>query len=83
MNCQHKTQEVIRACIRPGMLVRHNGSTWTAGANTCGKLILSTVHSSKCIKDCFVEVLLNARGEPLGNYSKDTQWSGRLSKDLR
>lgn len=78
MNGQHYgTQEVIRSCIRPGMLIRHEGLTWTAGANTRGKLVISTLRGSKCLKDCFVDVLLDARGEPLGNYPKDIQWTGK------
>ncbi|MDZ7320718.1 cell division inhibitor protein [Kosakonia sacchari] len=78
MTGQHYgTQQVIRACIRPGMLIRHEGLTWKAGANTRGKLVISTLRGSKCLKDFFVDVLLDARGEPLGNYPKDIQWTGK------
>ncbi|HEF0022014.1 TPA: cell division inhibitor protein [Citrobacter amalonaticus] len=70
-------QETIRATVRPGMLIRHDGLTWKAGANTRGKLIIHTMQQSSIIKDCFVNILLDGRGEPLGNYSRDTQWTGQ------
>ncbi|MEY8709527.1 cell division inhibitor protein [Mangrovibacter phragmitis] len=68
------TQQVIRSCVRPGMLVRHDGQTWTASANTRGKLVITSMRGSKLIRDCFVDILLDARGNALGNYEKDIKW---------
>jgi hypothetical protein len=61
------TQEVIRACVKPGMLVKHEGKTYQASANKCGKLYLYNLTECKRITDIFVEIYLNARGEPLIN----------------
>ena len=61
------TQEVIRAVVKPGMLVKHEGKTYKASANTKGKLYLYSLTEQKRITDCFVEILLNSRGEPLIN----------------
>lgn len=70
MKGQHYgTQEVIRACVAPGMLVRHEGRTWKAGANHKGKLVLFSAHCNKLIKDEAVEILLDGHGKPLGDYS--------------
>ncbi|WP_227317467.1 hypothetical protein [Cedecea davisae] len=70
MGQHYGTQEVIRSCVRPGMLVRHKGITWKAAANTRGKLILSTLRDSVVIRDVFVEILLDGYGDPLGEYNK-------------
>lgn len=61
------TQEVIRACVKPGMLVKHDGKTWQASANKDGKLYLFNLTESKRITDIFVVVCLNSRGEPVIN----------------
>ncbi|EJF8031386.1 cell division inhibitor protein [Escherichia coli] len=58
------TQEVIRACVKPGMVVKHQGKTWTASANTGGKLYLYSLTESKRISDIFIEVCLDSRGNP-------------------
>lgn len=63
------TQPVIRACVAPGMLVRHDGLTWRAGISRKGKLVLSSLSGSKLIKDSEVEILLDGHGRPLGDYS--------------
>lgn len=65
INQHYGTQEVIRQCVTPGMLVKHEGKTWRASANTGGKLYLFNLTESKRISDLMVEVLLNRRGEPL------------------
>lgn len=61
----HETQEVIRACVRPGMLIRHEGKTYKASANKKGKLYLFSLTETKRISDIFVHVCVNTRGEPL------------------
>lgn len=61
------TQEVIRACVKPGMMVRHEGKTYQASANKNGKLYLFNLTESKRITDVFIEVCLNSRGEPFIN----------------
>ena len=61
------TQEVIRACVRPGMVVIHDGKTYQASANKNGKLYLFNLTESKRINDMFVEIRLNSRGEPVIN----------------
>ena len=59
-----RTQEVSREKVTPGMLVKHEGKTYKASANTNGKLYLFTLTESKSISDDIVEIFLNARGEP-------------------
>ncbi len=72
MQGQHYgTQEVIRGCVRAGMLVKHKDQIWTASSNKKGKLALHTMRETTFIKDTFVEILLDGRGEPLGNYSRE------------
>ncbi|KZR33174.1 hypothetical protein A3466_09175 [Enterobacter genomosp. S] len=51
------------------MLVRHEGRTWKAGVTRRGKLILSSAHCNKLVKDDEVQILLDGRGNPLGDYS--------------
>lgn len=59
------TQEVIRQCVLPGMLVKYQGKTWRASANTRGKLYLFNLTESKRISDYLVEICLDSRGQPL------------------
>lgn len=61
------TQEVIRQCVKPGMQVKHEGKTYNASANKNGKLYIYNLTECKRITDIFVEVVLNAKGEPLIN----------------
>lgn len=71
MKGQHYgTQAVIRACVVPGMLVRHDGRTWKAGISRRGKLVLSSLSDSKLIEDNEVEILLDGHGRPLGDYPR-------------
>lgn len=67
INHGYGTQEVIRACVKPGMLVKYEGKTYTASANKGGKLYLFNLTEHKRITDVFVEVMLNSRGEPFIN----------------
>lgn len=70
MKGQHYgTQAVIRSCVVPGMLVRHDGRTWKAGISRKGKLVLASLSDSKLIDDKEVEILLDGHGKPLGDYS--------------
>lgn len=69
MKGQHYgTMEVLRFCVVPGMLVRHEGRTWRAGVTRRGKLILSTACCNKLVKDDEVHILLDGHGKPLGDY---------------
>lgn len=60
-----QTQEVIRACIRPGMLIKHGGKTYTASAQKKGKLYLFRAMEVIRISDVFIQVCIDSRGEPL------------------
>lgn len=72
MKGQHYgTLPVQRFCVMPGMLVRHDGQTWKAGASRKGKLVLSTMHCNKLISDNEVEIMLDGYGNPLGDYPSD------------
>lgn len=58
------TQEMNCASVEPGMLVRHDGKTYRASANTDGNLYLFRLYEQKRVSDCVVDVYLNHRGEP-------------------
>ncbi|HCU1807461.1 TPA: cell division inhibitor protein [Klebsiella aerogenes] len=65
------TQTLNRGAVQPGMLVKHNDSTWTASANARGRLYLHPGSERTYIKDLLVEVYLNG----LGNGLSHLQWS--------
>ncbi|MDF7681229.1 hypothetical protein PT300_11795 [Enterobacteriaceae bacterium ESL0689] len=67
MTQPHNTQTVIRGCVRPGMLIKHDGKTYRASANKNGKLYLFNLTETKRITDVFVEVCINSHGEPVIN----------------
>jgi hypothetical protein len=65
INQHYGTQEVIRQCVAPGMLVKHQGKTWRASVNKGGKLYLFNLYEAIRITDLMVEIFLDKRGQPL------------------
>lgn len=56
------TQTVNRGAVQPGMLVKHKDSTWTASANSRGRLYLHRGVEMTYTRDLLVEVYLNGLG---------------------
>lgn len=52
------TINVKRDTVKPGALVRHNGKTWTASANTAKALYLRSAFEQTCTKTDDVEVII-------------------------
>lgn len=61
------TQTVNRGAVQPGMLVKHNDSTWTASANARGRLYLHRGIERTYTKELLVEVYLNGLGNGLSH----------------
>ncbi|EEW1653587.1 cell division inhibitor protein [Escherichia coli] len=68
MKHQHYgTQEVIRQCATPGTMVRYKDRVYRATANTRGKLVMTNMRDNITVRDYFVEILLDGKGNPLIN----------------
>ncbi|EES3796594.1 TPA: cell division protein FtsZ [Escherichia coli] len=58
------TKQEHSSTVAPGTLLRHNGMTWRASANTGGNLYLLRPFEQKRVSNCIVDVFLNERGKP-------------------
>lgn len=68
MKHQHYgTEEVIRGCVRAGMMVLYKNQIWKASANRDGKLYLNNMRESTLTKDIWITILLDGRGDALIN----------------
>jgi hypothetical protein len=67
INQHYSTKKVIRQRVKPGMTVRYQGKTYRASANKNGKLYIHSLTECKRVTDAFIEITLNAKGEPLIN----------------
>lgn len=68
MKHQHYgTQQVIRGCVRAGMMVVYKDQIWKASANRKGSLYLSNLRESTRTKDIWITILLDGRGQALVN----------------
>jgi hypothetical protein len=68
MQDQHYgTMEVIRQCAVPGSMVKYNDRIYKVHANTRGKIAISNLREQFIVRDIFVEILLDRKGEPLIN----------------
>lgn len=57
----HGTQTITRQDVTPGMLIIHEGKTWTASANTNGNLYIRRLSEAKRINDSEIEVFLDTK----------------------
>ncbi|WP_449567061.1 cell division inhibitor protein [Lelliottia nimipressuralis] len=68
MKHQHYgTQQVIRGCVRAGMMVVYKDQIWKASANRKGSLYLSNLRENTRTKDIWITILLDGRGQALIN----------------
>lgn len=68
MQDQHYgTMEVIRQCAVPGSMVKYNDCIYKVHANTRGKIAISNLREQFIVRDLFVEILLDNKGNPLIN----------------
>lgn len=68
MKHQHYgTEEVIRGCVRAGMMVLYKNQIWKASANHGGKLYLNNMRESTLTKDIWITILLDGHGDALIN----------------
>lgn len=65
INQHYGTQTVNRGAVQPGMLVKHRESTWTASANSRGRLYLHRGIEQTFTTDLLVEVYLDGLGHAL------------------
>lgn len=68
MKHQHYgTQEVIRQCAVPGTMILYKSRIYKATANTRGKLTITNTRENIIVRDFFVDILLDGKGNPLIN----------------
>ncbi|WP_376750407.1 YdaE family protein [Atlantibacter hermannii] len=65
VNQHYGTMHIIRQCVVPGMLAKHDGHTWNVSAVRGKYVYLRTMRGAIRINDCLVEVLLNGWGDPM------------------
>ena len=59
------TKVVKREDVKPGQLLRFNGKTWTASANTSKALYLMSVLTQTCTKEDTVEIIITKATDAL------------------
>lgn len=68
MKHQHYgTQEVIRQCALPGTMVKYKDRVYKTTVNTRGKIILTNTRENIIVRDLFINILLDGKGNPLIN----------------
>lgn len=68
MKHQHYgTQEVIRQCATPGTMVKYKDRVYKTTVNTRGKIVLTNTRENIIVRDLFINILLDGKGNPLIN----------------
>lgn len=65
----YATQTVIRQCVEPGMLIKHQGKAWRTAVNANGKLYIHRAMERAQLKDLTVELIIDRLMNPVKEAS--------------